>query len=342
MTLLYDLVDPAFLTGVARETPVPSNFILNRFLPDVEHRAIELAIDRVTRVNRVAKFRAFDAETPIGKRPSFTRDKVKLPPIGQKLVVGEFDTIMLQLLETGGNNVEPIRRAIYDDTAENVRTIRNRMELARGDVLVDGKFTLAGENGLTLEANFGVPGSHLVAPGVLWSDQANATPLLDEMGWVDTYITDAGEPPGFQLVSTTTLRHMLQNAALRGLAAANGVTPGTLSLDQLNGILQIHGLPPVVVNDARVDVDGVSTRVIPADRVVFLPANPSDLGETAWGVTAESIALAAERRIELEDAPGIVAVNLVDGDPVRVWSKATAVGMPVIRDPNRLLVADVF
>ena len=47
------------------------------------------------------------------------------------------------------------------------------MELARGDVLTDGKFTLNGEGGLILEADFGVPGGTSVlsmgrAPVCTW------------------------------------------------------------------------------------------------------------------------------------------------------------------------------
>jgi len=39
----------------------------------------------------------------------------------------------------------------------NEQQNEGRMEQARGDVLMDGKFTLSGEGGLTMEADFGVP-----------------------------------------------------------------------------------------------------------------------------------------------------------------------------------------
>lgn len=341
--IIYDLpgAEPELLTGLVRAVPQPANFILNQFLPDREHQDIEVAIDRVTRTNRAAKFRAYDAETPIGKRDTWTRDRVTLPPIGQKLVVGEYERLLLERLRSGGSNAAGIVSAIYDDQANNVRAIRARMELARGDVLTDGKFTLTDENGLTLEADFGIPNTHIVAPATLWSDHANADPLGDIETWAQVFTTDSGSPPGAFLTSRTVMAHLLQNEVVRqALGSVLGV-PLSVSRGQLRTLLEDRGLPAIVEYDTLVDVDGVSTRPIPADRFIMLPANAEDLGQTAWGITAEGLELAAEGRITLREAPGVVGVTLREGDPVRVWSKATAVGMPVIRDPNSILIADV-
>lgn len=341
--IIHDLVTPDVLTGFVREVPAPANWILNRFLPDRTIGDIEAVIDQVTKTNRAAKFRSFDAETPIGARDAFTRKRVTLPPLGQKTVIGEHDRLQLERIRTGGNDPQGLVEAIYDDAEVNTRAVLARMELARGDVLVDGKFTLAGENGLTVEADYGVPGTHIVAPGTLWSVTATATVLSDLVSWSNTYTDDVGEPPGALVTSRQVVSYMLQNAEIRAIVGSLAGTPNIVTRTQLNTALEAHGLPPVVEYDARIDVDGVTTRPVAADRVLMLPADPSSLGYTAWGITAEALDLAGSDNpsLEFEQLPGLVGVVMKDGDPVRTWTKVTGVGMPVIVDPYRLLVADV-
>ena len=95
MAIIADLIPPAVLTGFVREMPGPANYNLNQVLPDRQIGDIEAAIDVVLRTNRAATFRAYDAETPIGKRDAFQRSRVQLPPLGQKTVMGEQERLLL-------------------------------------------------------------------------------------------------------------------------------------------------------------------------------------------------------------------------------------------------------
>jgi len=97
-------------------------------------------------------------------------------------------------------------------------------------------------------------------------------------------------------------------------------------------------LPP------SINVGTTATRPVPANRFIMLPATPTDLGATYWGVTAEALELAGGQNpgIAFSQAPGLVGVVMRDGDPVRTWTKVTAIGMPIIRDPKRLMVAEVL
>jgi hypothetical protein len=343
MPIVTDLVDPAELTAFVREVPLPANQILNQFLPDRQFSDITARIDSVTRKNRTAKFRTYDAETPIGQRDGYTRKEVELPPLGQKTVVGEYERLKMEALRNNGDANPALVDAIFDDAEINTRAVRARMELARGDVLVDGKFTLTDENGLTLEADWGVPAGNLVAPGTPWSTIATATPLADIMSWVDTYVALNGERPAFALTSRAVIGNLLRNAEIRALVGSMAGTPSIVTPANLTTVLQAYGLPTLVEYDTQVNVDDVDTRVVPADRFIMLPQDPSTLGYTAWGITAEALELAGSGNpsLEFSDAPGLVGVVLKEGDPVRTWTKVTGVGMPVLTDPNRLMVADV-
>jgi hypothetical protein len=57
---------------------------------------------------------------------------------------------------------------LYDDVERHVEAINPRRELAAGDVLTDGKLALVGENGLTLDVDFGVPASNMPTVAKLW------------------------------------------------------------------------------------------------------------------------------------------------------------------------------
>ncbi len=347
MPIIDEYIEPAVLTGFVREVPQPYQLVLNRYLPDRQINDIEATMEEVVRTNRAAKFRAWDSEVFIGQRDQFERRKVALPPIGIKTPLGEFERVMLERVRTGGDNRDALVESIYDDAANNARAVYNRMELARGDVLTDGKFTLVNEHGLTIEADFGIPGNHLVTPSTAWSDTANATPLTNLKTWTDLYVDDVGEMPGVMLTSRQVVNNLLLNQEIRDLfyrgdAVAGG--PNLLTPAQLNTVLTAYGYPPIATYDTKIDVDGVSTRVIPQDRVIFLPQDPSSLGFTAWGITAESLELAGGQNPGLlfSELPGLVGVVMKEGDPLRVWTRVGAVGMPIITDPKRLLVADVL
>lgn len=345
--IVDEYIEPAVLTGYIREIPLPYNLVLNQYLPDRNIGDIEAAIDQVTRVNRAAEFRSWDTESPISTRDRFQRSKVKLPPISTKLPIGEQERLMLERIRTGGDNRNAYVQDIYNDAAQLRREVLNRMEVARGDVLMDGKFTLVDENGLTLEADFGVPADNLVSPDVAWSDTENAQILPNLKTWVDAYVDINGERPGRMVTSNTVISNMLLSDEIRALFYRGQTlagAPNLITQPQLNQTLTAYGLPPIVEYNTKLQVKGVNSRVIDDGMVVFLPENPEDLGYTAWGITAEALELATGQNpsLEFQDLPGLVGVVLKEGDPLRVWTKVGAVGMPLITDPQRLMVADVL
>lgn len=343
MPIITDIVPPLELTAYARELPTPAVWNLNTFLPDREVRDVEFTIDILTRYNEAAKYRTFDAETPVGRRGRvLTRTRGTIPPLGEKLLLTEHDRLQLNRLQ--GQNQDQLVQTIFDDTKVAVKAIRARAELARGQVLSTGKLTLA-ENGVTGVVDFAVPGSHNVAPGVAWSDHTNSVPITDLLAWQQTYLDDTGELPATILTTRTVVNHLLQNVQLRGLGSFPGapVIP-YLNRDRLNSVLEAEGLPALVEYDSRVNVDGVSTRIYPANGLSFLPADREAFARSLWGITAEALELAgmSNPQIELADAPGIVAVTMKEGDPVQVWTKGAATFVPVIQEPYKWFFAATF
>jgi hypothetical protein len=345
MAIVFDgPVTPDALTTFVREVPTPADQVLNQLLPDRYFNKNTIDFSELTRTNRTARFRAFDGRLHVSERDSNITKQVKLPPLSTSISMGELERLQLEFARTGGTNNAAIVDAIYDDATNLTREIQARMEQARGDVLTDGKFTLTGEGGLTMEADYGIPSNHFVAPGILWSSTGTATIITNETTWTDTYVATNGFAPGGQVVSRRILNYMLQNAELRTLAASLSGTPGLITRPALDAALAAFTLPPIVmVYDTVVDVDGTSTRVIPDDRVLFVPPNVSDLGYTAWGVTATALELVNAAAVDLSfsQATGIVGVVEKSGPPYREWTFVDAVGMPVLANPKLIMVADV-
>lgn len=344
MYLNADYIAPADLTGYVREAlgdMQRNQFGLARFLPN---RDIDDLDYRFTRggegLVEAATFRTYDAESPIGSRPGATRVTGELPPISRKIRFGEYDRLRQR---QAGN--DQIAQGLEGDATRMTRAVAARMELARGDALVNGSVTI-NENGVQATVSFGRSGGHSVAPSTPWSTTASATPLADLLSWKATYVATTGQQPAVTLLSEQALGYLLRNAEMRALAATTAGTPSIVAQESVQAVFQAHGLPRFETYDAQVRVDGATTRIIPADRVLFLPPavdeddwEGTDLGATLWGTTAESL----EPGYGLQgDEAGIVAGVYRSEDPIALWTKAAAIGLPVMANPDLTLVADVF
>lgn len=345
MLLNTDYVDPTELTGYARAAAQDweiNRFTLSRWLP---HRTIDDLLFRFTQggegLTEAATFRAFDAESPIAARPGVTRVTGELPPISRKIRLGEYDR-----LRDARASDQRIREALLDDAARMARAVAARLELARGEALVTGQLALS-ENGVTGTVNFGRAGGHTVTAAILWSTVATAVPVQDLMSWQQTYIDANGEPPGALVTSTQVLGYLLRNAEIRGLLAANGVTPSVATESGLNSVLQAYGLPSLYTYDARVNVNGAATRPVAVNKLLMLPApvdpnsvDGTDLGAVLLGTTAESMELGYGLAGGVEQ-PGLVAGAYATQDPVALWTKAACIGLPVLANPNLSFAATV-
>lgn len=335
---IYDLITPAELTGYARAALAdrPENRrILQDILPDQPVNDLNY---RFTRggggLAEAAMFRAYDAEPKFGRREGISRVSGELPPIGQQYVLGEYDQLRLR------NANEEIRNLLLRDAARIARAIDTRMEFARAQALVEGRVALE-EDGVLAEVDFGRKAEHEVAPAILWSDLDTSTPIDDMQAWRDTYVETNGEEPGRALTSTRVVNFLVRNAQVRSMVLPVGSTVTQVRRDDLNAVLTSFGLPTLEIWDARaIDHLGVSRRFIPDDRLLFLPADGRQLGATLYGTTLE--AQEPQYGIAPGDHPGMVVGAFKQSEtPIRLFTIGSAIGLPILGDPDFTLVADV-
>ena len=341
--IFYDApVIPDDLTTFVRDVPINPNLnLLNTFpVRFLDSNTIDWA--EVVRTNRTAKFRSFDGRISVSKRDGGSDKRVSLLPLSDSLSQGEYETLQLLFAQTGGTNAAALERAIYNDAENLTRNIQNRLELAWGDVLTDGILTI-NENGFQGEADFGVPGGNKVTAGTAWTNIA-APALADLRTWHDAYRAANGGAPGQTRMSQRILRLLQANTGI--VNAVYGAAAGRtwVNRSDLNALFESEGFAPINVPDvAQVDVDGTLVSVVPDDRLFLLPENLSDLGYTAFGISATALELvnSTEAELTFEEASGIVGVVLKDGPPFRQNTFVDCVAMPVLVDGRRLLVADV-
>jgi hypothetical protein len=340
---LWNVIQPSDLTRFSRTVPSPQDYgPLNTVLPDTSVNGLKARIRTLTRTLRAAKFRAYNAENYVAGRPNvLTITDLLLPPVGQKIPLTELE-LLEQAFAAGDQVNDDVIQQIYDDAETNVRATRARMQLAKGDVLADGKFSLVGENGLTLDADFGLASSHKPTAATLWSDHAASTPLTDEQAWIQQMVNDGGGRPARAVTSLAVVNHLRANAEYTAAYwGGNAGSKPNLSVDQVNQIRSQYALPTIDVDDTVIDVDGTTTRVLPANKFILAA---DGLGQTQYGVTAQALEAAAggsDAAFTRRDAPGIFTGAYKENDPPTRWTSTAANALPILFDVTKLVSATV-
>lgn len=344
MAIFFDApVSPDALTTFVRDVPANPSLALLEAFPSVYLQTNTVDFAEIVRTNRTARYRSFDGRIHVSERDAGSEKRVNLLPLSTSLSMGEYERLQLEFARTGGTRRAAMANAVYNDATNLTREVQNRLEQAWGSVVSTGKLTID-ENGFQGEADFGVPSSNKVTAAKVWSDKT-ASILSELIAWHDVYRTVTGGPAGSIRTSQTALRFVQSNTEIVG--AVHGTISGKtrVTLAELNDLLATEGLPLIAEPyDAQVDVDGTLTRVIPADKVTFTPADLASLGHTAWGVSATALELvnSGEAEMSFEEASGIVGVVEKVGPPYRQFTYVDAVAMPILTDARRLFIATVL
>lgn len=345
--LLRDL-SPTEIQAFAREVQTPADYELTRtVMPERTINSVKWETRGTRRRVAAASYRAWDAQTKVATREiTQFATSGKLLPLGQKYIVGEFETI-LENLDRGMDSRDLVT-AVYDDVAAHVLSIKKRLELAVGDLLTDGKFSLVGENGLTLEADYAVPSANRPTAPTAWTDPT-ADMLGDEMRWVEVLRASGAPAPSRALTSYKTAALMMGNnsyrAAYYGSVSPSATPTAVLAPNEVNVVRARYNLPPITTYDVKIELDtGADVRALPENMFFLLPPNPQQWAETQYGLTADGLILSqgGNPAILREEAPGIVVTRGYQDDPPQVWTKGSAAALPVMYVPDIHIAATVW
>jgi hypothetical protein len=352
LATLEDLNNKAFVTDFVRLLQFPQ-FTLGQFFPDEKIAGIQYRWNSTSLYQEPAiTYKAWDTETTIGSRPGVSRKSAELPPLGKKKIMTEEHTIRLEALQTG--EWGPYVATAFDDITNLTEGAHARWEFDRATLLSTGALTVSGPSNGTSPAwtqsiSYGVPGGNIVTASPLWTSTSTADPLLDFETWCAAYaILNRGLRPGVCLISRAIAANILRNAALRALLyyGAPNTGPSVLPLGAVNEELAARNLPRLVIVDEQATAsDGTFGYVLPQNKAILLPDPATGLfvGRTVQGITAEALGMVpAGSNVSIDNA-GLVGSSWMNpgGDPPVRFNKVNGTGMPVISNPNLLMIATV-
>src|SRR5690606_38689293 len=191
------------------------------------------------KVQDVAAFRSFDAESKIGGAAGLEEKIASLTPISLKKRFGEYD----QLVRMGQNSPESVQAAADRLASEVSQGVVRRLIQARGEALVTGALSI-NEDGVVANVDFGRRPDHTVDADVAW-DAAGSDPIADLEAWRQAYVDHTGqEPTGIKASQHIVAAHQ-RNENLRGYLGT--AAPTLLDRATVNSILVGYGLPEIEV-----------------------------------------------------------------------------------------------
>lgn len=344
MALWTDLIDPADLTGYARESMADYELrqgSLAQWLPNREIADI-VARFRTGRNGLVeeALWRAYDAETEIGKRQPGERKLIELPALGLKIPVSEYEQLRIRNADD-----DAMRSEILRTVDAVVRGVADAVERLRGTVLTTGSATVTQVNGdqtnFVLNDNFGRSASNDVTAADLWTD-TGVSRLADLQAWVDVYTDANGVEPGAIVGSNRVMRALAQGEEFATQLLNGGSRPATEG--DVQAVISGAGLPPLVKYNRRT----AKGRVLPDDRLFLLPApvgpdqySGTELGATFWGQTLTS--QEPEYGLAASEQPGVVVGTYKNSKPPVIAEVISdAIALPVLANADLSFVAKVL
>lgn len=290
----------------------------------------------------MAQFHGFDTEAQTTFRVPVDTRNIEKGLIKVKINQSER---MRALLRSGVRN-DQMYNYVLDDGIRLADQVVTRTKAAKNELMATGKVTI-NENGLDLAVDYGVPAAQTSLTINMDADQ-------DIPSQIQT-IVDAAKEKGVTLTGMMTSQQNITK--LRGNGAIQKAINGNIGAGALvrstalNAYLEDEfGLSRVITNDltygasASVGTDGrpsvTAKRYYPKDKITFFAANPAGrLGVGLWGDPPEVDTGAFHLVQGSGESPYVYIMQWAETDPAVIWTKASALFIPVLYNPNSLFIA---
>lgn len=291
----------------------------------------------------MAQFHGFDTESQTTFRIPVDRKNIEKGLIKVKINQSER---MRALLNSGVQDTK-IKDYILRDGINLAEQVFTRSKVAKNEVMATGAMTI-NENGLNLTIDYGVPAAQ----------KAHTIDLVstgDIVSQIQTII-DAANAAGVKITGMMTSRKnitkMRNNAGLqRDINGTSGVGALVRVNDFNDFMSEEFGIDTIISNDltygASATFNGgrpsvVAHKYYPENKCTFFAANPNGkLGTGLWGDPPEvDIAkFGTTGGTESSVSPYVYVSQYKEDDPAVIWTKASALFVPVLYNPNSLFIA---
>ena len=308
------------------------DFIGLKLFPMVRTENMKLAVADLVEgadVPVMALVHALDTEARIGDRPDFKEIEYELLLVKEKLNQGE--ALKKKLKDMGMSNEEKtIMNAVFNDAANLISRVITRFEVAACEALATAKMTVD-ENNVKVTVDYKLPDDHkLVVTD--WSN-ANHDILADLV----KIRKNSKNKIVRAFTSDKVIGYILGNAKLGDIAAKAGIY---VTEDWAKEYIKnVFGIEFVSIEEtyktSAQDGKDKEKRMFDEDTITFV-TTLNTLGNTFVTSSPEEDYGIAER------TNGFVSITQwTTTDPAGVWTKASAIGLPVFRDIKQIYICKV-
>lgn len=297
----------------------------------------------------MAQFHGFDTEAQKTFRVPVDTHNIEKGLIKVKLDQSE----RMRTLTRSGVKNEDMYDYVINDGIRLAEQVITRTKVAKNELMATGQVTIK-ENDLDLTVDYGVPDSQ---KGLTIDFGAGASKGVDEqLEELVQAARDAGVVLNGMMLSRSTLNKFRKNSAIQ--KAINGSINDSMVANAAlkDYLLDEYQIANVVVNDATYGVpDGVdangrnkvkTVRYFPVDGITFFatPNGGAKLGDGLWGdpPEADSGEIAESTAVTSTESPYVYIDQWFEHDPKVLWTKASALFMPVLYNPNSLYIASAI
>lgn len=291
----------------------------------------------------MAQFHGFDTEAQQTFRIPVDTHSIEKGLIKVKINQSER---MRALLRSGVQN-DDLYDYVLNDGIRLADQVVTRSKVAKNEMLATGSVTIK-ENNLDLTVDYGVPAGQ---KGLSIDFGAGASAPVDEQieALVSTSISNGNRINGF-ITSRAIINKLRKNAAIQKAINGNLMQGVLVSNADLKAYLSAeYGMDTIVVNDLTYGVPGavvnnrptvVSKRYFPENGITFFSTNMTGkLGDGLWGDPPETDVQQLLDVANSSESPYVYITQYVENDPAVLWTKASALFMPVLYNPNSLYIA---
>jgi len=293
----------------------------------------------------MAQFHAFDTESQKTFRIPIDTHNVEKGLIKVKINQSE----RMRALTRAGVQNDAMFDYVINDGIRLADQVFTRSKVAKNELMATGKVTIK-ENDLNLTVDYGVPKANTA-----YTLDFSAGATDDIATQIQAIIDDAtskGVTINGMMTSKASISKLRNNEALQviiGGASAKGQLIRRAALDAY--LEEEFGIDTIITNDltygksATIGADGrpviATARYFPKDKVTFFASNPGGkLGTGLWGNPPEVDDF--EIRVGSSGvSPYVYVSQWFEQDPHVLWTKASALFMPVLYNPDSLFIASV-
>ena len=292
----------------------------------------------------MAQFHGFDTEAQQTFRVPVDTHNIEKGLIKVKINQSE----RMRALLRSGVQQDELYDYVLNDGIRLADQVFTRSKVAKNEMLASGQVTIK-ENNLDLTVDYGVPADQ---KGLIVDAGAGATTPLDEQLEAIVSLSISRSRINGMITSRAVMNKLRKNLVIQ--KAINGVNmQGQLvSNESLRAYLsEEYGIDNIVINDLVYGTPGpvvngrptvVNHRYFPENGLTFFSANQNGkVGDGLWGDPPEVDVAQYLDGATSEVSPYVYVSQYAENDPAVLWTKASALYMPALYNPNSLYIATV-